>query len=130
VLEPGRSRNGGRLRTAQADIPLWGDVGRARVPFRACARKGARAVLLVLRMAAGAPALLLAPWGLLGPMGALWFHVTSCRCVTTSGRLCMRAVRLRASGLWQFLSACAGAICLLLFSAARVLTSVWPGAQG
>jgi len=51
--------------------PLWGDVRRARVPCCACARKAAKAVLLVLCMAAGA--LLLAPWGLLGPKGAMWF---------------------------------------------------------
>ena len=68
---PGRRRSGGRLWTAQANIPFWATSAAPDCAFCACARKAAKALLLLLCMAAGA--LLLAPWGLLGPKGAMWF---------------------------------------------------------
>ncbi len=107
MLVPGRRRSGGRLWTAQANIPFWATSAATDCAFCACARKAAKALLLLLCMAAGA--LLLAPWGLLGPKGAMWFYASSCRRLT-GGRLCMRAVRvqqaLSGSVRWSNLGSC------------------------
>jgi len=93
MLVPGRRRSGGRLWMAQANIPFGATSAVPGFPAAPARGRPPRPCCWCCAWRPGRCCW--RPGVCLGPRGRCGFHASSCRRLTTGGRLCMRAVRVR-----------------------------------